>query len=67
MPQKTKPKHPLKPAQSQWRQPGRESAMRPRPRSDRPDHPSFVFLASEDAAYMSGQVLHPNGGEIVNG
>lgn len=29
--------------------------------------PSFVFLASRDAAYMSGQVLHPNGGEIVNG
>ena len=29
--------------------------------------PSFVFLASKDSAYMSGQVLHPNGGEIVNG
>jgi NAD(P)-dependent dehydrogenase (short-subunit alcohol dehydrogenase family) len=29
--------------------------------------PSFVFLASDDSAYMSGQVLHPNGGEIVNG
>ena len=29
--------------------------------------PSYVFLASADAAYMTGQVLHPNGGEIVNG
>ena len=29
--------------------------------------PSFVFLASDDSSYMSGQVLHPNGGEVVNG
>lgn len=29
--------------------------------------PSYVFLASADAGYMSGQVLHPNGGEIIGG
>ena len=29
--------------------------------------PCYVFLASADASYMSGQVLHPNGGEIING
>jgi NAD(P)-dependent dehydrogenase (short-subunit alcohol dehydrogenase family) len=27
----------------------------------------FVFLASDDSSYMSGQVLHPNGGRVVNG
>jgi NAD(P)-dependent dehydrogenase (short-subunit alcohol dehydrogenase family) len=28
--------------------------------------PSFVFLACADSSYMTGQVLHPNGGEIIN-
>jgi NAD(P)-dependent dehydrogenase (short-subunit alcohol dehydrogenase family) len=27
----------------------------------------YVFLASLDSSYMTGQVLHPNGGEIING
>lgn len=29
--------------------------------------PCYLFLASEDASYITGQILHPNGGEIVNG
>ncbi len=28
--------------------------------------PCYVFLAGDDSSYMSGQVLHPNGGEIVD-
>ncbi|HSJ79446.1 MAG TPA: SDR family oxidoreductase, partial [Erythrobacter sp.] len=27
--------------------------------------PCFLFLACEDSSYMTGQVLHPNGGIIV--
>jgi NAD(P)-dependent dehydrogenase (short-subunit alcohol dehydrogenase family) len=29
--------------------------------------PSYVFLASEDSSYITGQILHVNGGKIVNG
>ena len=41
----------------------------PMGRAGQPDEcgTCYVFLASEDASYMTGQVLHPNGGEIVNG
>jgi NAD(P)-dependent dehydrogenase (short-subunit alcohol dehydrogenase family) len=41
----------------------------PLARSGEPNEiaPCYLFLASEDSDYMTGQVLHPNGGEIING
>ena len=41
----------------------------PMGRSGEPNEvaPAFLFLACDDGSYMSGQVLHPNGGTIVNG
>jgi NAD(P)-dependent dehydrogenase (short-subunit alcohol dehydrogenase family) len=29
--------------------------------------PCYLFLASDDSSYLAGQVLHPNGGNVVNG
>jgi len=29
--------------------------------------PAFVFLAGEDSSYITGQIIHVNGGEIING
>lgn len=45
---------------------GSDSPMR---RAGEPNEiaPCFLFLASDDASFMSGQVLHANGGEIING
>ena len=41
----------------------------PMQRAGQPEEvaPSYVFLASDDSSYFSGQVLHPNGGTVVNG
>ena len=40
----------------------------PMKRVGQPDEvaPAYVFLASDDASYFTGQVLHPNGGVVVN-
>lgn len=42
-------------------------ADRPLGRAGQPNEvaPSYVFLASDDASYMTGQILHPNGGDTV--
>ncbi|MGE5477974.1 MAG: SDR family oxidoreductase [Bacteroidales bacterium] len=44
-------------------------SSQPLGRVGQPDEvaPAFIFLAADDSSYMSGQVLHPNGGEVVNG
>lgn len=41
----------------------------PMKRPGQPDEvaPAYVYLASSDAAYVSGQVIHVNGGTVVNG
>lgn len=44
-----------------------ESTPMGRPGQPNEVAPAFLFLACQDASYMSGQVLHPNGGMIVNG
>ena len=42
-----------------------ESTPMGRPGQPNEVAPSFLFLACDDSSYMSGQVLHPNGGTIV--
>lgn len=41
----------------------------PMKRAGQPEElaPTYVFLASEDSSYIAGQIIHVNGGEIVNG
>ncbi len=45
---------------------GQETAME---RAGQPSElgPAYVFLASDDASFITGQVIHVNGGEVVNG
>ena len=45
---------------------GSETAMK---RAGQPSElgPAYVFLASDDASFITGQVIHVNGGEVING
>ena len=60
---------PLIPASFEAKDVGEFGQSVPLGRPGQPDEvaPCFVFLASSDSSYMTGQVLHPNGGEIING
>lgn len=59
---------PLIPASFSDERTARHGASVPMKRAGQPNEvaPCFVFLASEEASYMTGQVLHPNGGTVVS-
>jgi NAD(P)-dependent dehydrogenase (short-subunit alcohol dehydrogenase family) len=60
---------PLIPASFSEERTAKHGAQAPMERPGQPDEvaPCYIFLASQDSSYMAGQVLHPNGGTVVNG
>jgi len=58
---------PLIPASFEPERVAHHGASVPMQRPGQPNEvaPCYVFLASEEASYISGQVLHPNGGNVV--
>ncbi|HEY6831914.1 MAG TPA: SDR family oxidoreductase [Pseudolabrys sp.] len=58
---------PLIPASFEPERVAKHGSSVPMERPGQPNEvaPCYVFLASEEASYISGQVLHPNGGNIV--
>lgn len=58
---------PLIPASFDADKTAQHGASAPMQRPGQPNEvaPCFVFLASDEASYISGQVMHPNGGSIV--
>ena len=60
---------PLIPASYPAEKTAKHGQQAPMGRAGEPDEvaPAYIFLASGDASYFSGQVLHPNGGTVVNG
>jgi NAD(P)-dependent dehydrogenase (short-subunit alcohol dehydrogenase family) len=59
---------PLIPASYDEEKTAKHGQNAPMGRAGQPDEvaPCYIFLASEDASYMTGQVMHPNGGTVVN-
>lgn len=60
---------PLIPASFKPNRVSKHGAAAPMERAGEPSEvaPAFLFLATEDASYITGQFIHPNGGEIING
>ena len=58
---------PLIPSSYNAKKVSQHGSSAPMQRAGQPNEvaPCYVFLASDDASYMSGQILHPNGGTIV--
>jgi len=58
---------PLIPASFDAEKTAKHGGSAPMERAGQPNEvaPCYVFLASEEASYISGQVLHPNGGTVV--
>jgi NAD(P)-dependent dehydrogenase (short-subunit alcohol dehydrogenase family) len=58
---------PLIPASFDPQHVAKHGSSAPMQRPGQPNEvaPCYVFLASDDASYISGQVLHPNGGTVV--
>jgi NAD(P)-dependent dehydrogenase (short-subunit alcohol dehydrogenase family) len=60
---------PLIPASYDEEKTAKHGLNAPMGRAGQPDEvaPCYIFLASDDASYITGQVMHPNGGTVVNG
>ncbi|MET3846926.1 NAD(P)-dependent dehydrogenase (short-subunit alcohol dehydrogenase family) [Paenibacillus sp. OAE614] len=60
---------PLIPSTFDAQQVSQFGASQPMKRPGQPEElaPAYVYLASDDSSYVSGQVIHVNGGEVVNG
>jgi NAD(P)-dependent dehydrogenase (short-subunit alcohol dehydrogenase family) len=60
---------PLIPASFDPEHVAKHGAATPMKRPGQPNEvaPCYVFLASDEASYITGQVLHPNGGTVVGG
>ena len=60
---------PLIPASFDEERTAQHGAGVPMQRPGQPNEvaPCYLFLACDDSSYMTGQVLHPNGGTVVNG
>ncbi len=59
---------PLIPASYDAEKTAKHGTSVPMKRAGQPNEvaPCFVFLACDNSSYMTGQVLHPNGGTVVN-